>query len=291
MKGYIAPKIPTLSAARKSPALLKKMPRSWQKKAAAFAGFGLLGMLAFAGCGAGGENGDANGGLLYYGEGYATNDCADYPFCEPHLFGENGENYSDTIDASRITVAEARETLENAPLDIRAHFGGAGGGPFYIVYFTEADAFGFIRAKLEEAGLNFSVAPPEISVDLQSFLNERVYVKYFDAERRAGAAFITWGQNNMPFFSNGGDRLARRIEMDFAEQSENLNIGTFFNPDHTVFSRLESWELRQEDEENYTERREETLEERAEPARQALIDNLTAQAQEFIDRLRSDNVL
>ncbi|MCL2774908.1 MAG: hypothetical protein FWD71_16400 [Oscillospiraceae bacterium] len=51
VKKYAPPKYPTLTAANREPALLRKLPSRWQKNAAVVAAVGMLGVISLSSCG------------------------------------------------------------------------------------------------------------------------------------------------------------------------------------------------------------------------------------------------
>jgi hypothetical protein len=264
VKSYTPPSLPVLTDA--APELLKNMPRRWKKKAAVAACVGVIGMTAFAGCvieqfPERPHHGGAGGG----------SDAPDY-----FVYPTEG-----SIDAF-AAVELFRNQLETAELDIKTHYGGSGSGPFYVVYFTEQDAFNYIRAKLEAAGLNFGDTPPDVTVDLPGFFNDddKLGLDLYDGEKDVAVSHISYEQNNTPFFSWGGSNLSNEILKEFSQQLENTTVGIFYNPGAMV-GRGSEEEGRGFGEGWFIE----VTPERTEEARQALIDELTVQAQAFIEKL------
>jgi len=271
LKNYTPPQFPTLEAAQSTPELLKRMPHRWQKfsrKAAAVACVGIMSFTAFA----------------------------MFPL------------YASASGNSTFTFSVAQEQLETLELQLSTHHGGAGSGPFYVVRFTEQEAFGFIHAKLEAAGLDFSATPPDYSVSVPNqslhFFETDVDVGliYFDEARRVGLA-------------NGANVSAQRVVEAFAEKG--LTVGVFTNPSETVFDgmtarsdlqrsvwkehgdqSIDMWDWIFENldhpllaEEALNEIRDAAVAEAKEPARRALIKSLTSQTQSFIDQLQAEGIL
>lgn len=229
MKNYLSPNFPTLEQARENPDFLKTVPRRWRKKAAVLACAGFFGLAVFAGCG-------------------------------------SRQQY-----VPQFAETEIRAQLAISELNFgrRGSYGGDGSTPFYVAYFTEAEAWGLIRAHLEAAGLNFDATPPRhiISYTFTSTgfprrtRRARVGLDLFDEEKNVGVAFV---ENNFHA------RLASR-EFD----AEDMTVGVFFNAEESLEGFLSSPEafVGREDE-----------------ARQNLIERLEAQAETFLERLQSEGV-
>lgn len=267
VKSYTPPTLPSLESS--NPELLKKLPSRWQKKAAILAGLGVFGLLAFSGC-----------------DKYHDRARSRYE-----------QLAMQQLEAAQTALAAAHAQLETTTLDVRSHFGGGGSGPFYVVYFTEQEALAFIQAKLEAAGLNLSANAPGYEVNQGGWFD--LGLSLWDEQRRVGISHITWENNNQQFFSHGGDDLARRASQEFAQQHEDISVGVFFNPDEMLFG---SWDDMLEfglyhpwdenfDREEYETQRDKIIAERKEGGRQALIDNLTNQVQEFINSLQREGIL
>ena len=259
MEGYEAPKVPTLEEVRKNPAPLKKLPGRWAKNAAVVACVGILGVSALAGCmpnpSTAGQYYDENGETAYgNGNGY------------PVLYSGYEKNEYDV----RNTYYEEFDLIS-----FRLHNGGAGGAS-YIVYQTEQEVLGIIRAQLEAAGLNFSDVPPNHIVSLGVGLN------LFDAENNVAVALF--GGSTL-----SDEQRSRRVEyaaIDFASQTD-INIGAFYTPGYVVgaFGGWQWWNLEEpEDGDGQLELRQREL-------RANLVEGVTAQTQEFINFLRAEGIL
>jgi len=84
----------------------------------------------------------------------------------------------------------------------------------------------------------------------------------------------------------------------WGQRHNDISVGVFFNPDNILFSDWEAWNTFgfgqwSEDfgQDAYEALRDVIIIERTDDARQALIENLTAQVQEFINRLQTEGIL
>jgi len=243
VKSYTAPKLPTLSETRNDPALLKKLPSRWKKKAAVLACMALVGSVTLASC--------------------------DYYSLGLH-------------EQSEITQLQLEAALEAAELNIRTHTGGSGFGPFYVAHITEQEAFGIIRAQLEAAGLNFGATPPGYTVDKWA---ADFGIDLFDARNNVGISHISWADNNIAFFSHGGNWLAEEVAEAFAQQTDDISVGVFFNPGKFLGMTANAWD-RDENEEHQP-----PTEEAKEEAKVYLVENITAQVRDFIKLLHAQGVI
>jgi len=297
MKNYTPPKIPTLASARENPALLKNLPRRWQKTAVA----ACIGIIALSGC-------------TYQDETYFT----DVPYSYSASY-RSEEEIRIHLEAAQVAYAAARAQLDITELELHTHFGGSGAGPFYVVSFTEQEAFGFIRSKLEAEGFYFSAAPPDYSVNVPNVAWDAwtdyvdIGLIWYDAHKRVG---ITqqggWGPHRA--FAQASDIIEA-----FAEKGISVNI--IRNPGNGVFDGLEhrwnlfpqwveqnvpgftdywEWSRALRDEEGGREEyarlldqfdletgKAETIALRSEEERPNLIKNLEDQAQNIINRSRT----
>lgn len=257
IKNYIAPRLPTLEAAQKDPDLLKKLPSRWQKNlsktAAAFC-VGAVGMAMLTGA--------AHGGMVF-----------------------SARNNVAVGVQSRTTQnpAELRAHLETTNLNIRTHWGGSGYGPFYVAYFTEQEAFGFIRAKLEQAGLTFVDHPPSITAVAHGWLSggglsplEMEFgVELFDENKNIGIVNM---RNMQPWhYISVADVTAafNALEKDmtfrvFYNRGENVGQGS---PDFSFMQHIP------------------VTEETRENARLRLITNLERQVEQFVLYLQNLKIL
>jgi hypothetical protein len=293
MKNYIPPNLPTHENANKN--LLKKLPSRWQKKAAIFACAGFVGMVALAGCNNNAPHHEDNLPPRNTPIRVTPSPLPIYPTPPP----ETDEEIRARIEAATEAFENIRTRLETAEITVvrrerMLHGGGAGGGgapPIYVAHFTEQEVWGFFRTKLEAEGLYFNI---ESTSDFGYELD------LFDARNRVGILFAgTQGIDS---------RSIWRDWQAFERQYNDIIVGVFFNHEEemTTYS-LELWDWEQEwfDERGYFDDElnhlfyweeygvalEEFRVERAEESRQALINNLTEQVQNFITRLQQEGVL
>jgi hypothetical protein len=281
IKNYSVPDFPNLQNARESSLVkseLKKFPSRWQKKTVILSCVGLIGLAAFAGCTTEYVNDTHHGG---------AGDPAPFYVTQP-----TEEETRSRLQTAIEEFASFRERLETGELDIRAHYGGSGAGPFYVATFTEQEAFGFMRAALEAAGLNFSDAPPDSTVQVEGWVSAGglmhtifdVGIDFFDAERNVGVA-QTGTQGMHQSFS------LEDVVNEFAQL--NITVAALRNPSETVIDWGELPERWSEDfdEETYNSQRDELIAARTDEARQNLINEMTTQTQNFIDRLQDEGIL
>jgi len=287
LKTYTAPNLPTLSTAQKNQALLKKLPMRWQKKAAVVACVGIIGLSSFSA-----------------------------PFTNTAYASEKAySTYSADIQTP-LSVAEALEQLKTADIEIRAHYGGSGAGPHYVAYITEQEVFSFIRAMLEEAGLDFSTTPPDYSIEVDEWwgpLGKPLGLDLYDDEKNVAVSFI--GEKGRSIVTS-----SRQIVESFMEQF-GLTTGVFRNLGESAFDDLternkwmellweehgdgddgnwqKKWALSDEfrddpifGEKAYEAMRDRVFAENESDYRKILIENLTTLTQTFIDRLEGDGIL
>jgi hypothetical protein len=211
------------------------------------------------------------------------------------------------------SLQAARAALDTAELRLSGHWGGSGYGPIYVVHFTEQEVAGFIRAKLENAGLTFDGEASNYSVDVEYFVEHwmgydlrNIELNLFDEEKRVGVVFSTRGNE--------------RVIHEAFEQDENITAAVFHNPNVRLFGGtdwknrriVDMWlELNPEGErwgreiwdwwseygndealeEEYQTYIAERIAEAETSARTTLIENLTTQVQRFINRLQTEGVL
>ena len=253
IESYTAPKIPTFG--EDNSAMLKKLPSRWKTNAKVLACIGIMGTVTLAGC-------------LQNSTASNTQNT-----CDP--------TYNGQIDYAGYTQDE---------LVLRMHTGGGGAGPFYVVHLTEQEALGIIRQRLEDAGLNFNFAIPDFTVDWEwGDWGPNLGVDLFDCERNVAVTNISWNDNNIPFFSHGGNWLADEAARIFEEQFGDVSFGVFFNPSRSLgMARDWIWH----DDENWEEVvYDPPSAETKALAREFLVERLTFQTQAFIDRLRADGII
>jgi len=191
VESYEAPKIPTFG--EDNSAMLKKLPKRWQKNAKVLACIGIMGTVTLSSLA--------------------------FPFA--NVPSENGEQ--------RGYVAEYSGYNE-FDLTIRTHIGGAIGIPFYVVYLTEQEALGIIQTKLEEAGFNFGAIPPEYTVNPWSaheFWRPHIGLDLFDKERNVAISKVSIDASTQRFMPTGS-AFAEMVAEEFAKQTD-IPIGVFFS--------------------------------------------------------------
>ncbi|MCL2445270.1 MAG: hypothetical protein FWD06_00655 [Oscillospiraceae bacterium] len=190
-------------------------------------------------------------------------------------------DYPSDVTAPYVRTQETAPAANYSELDfeVRMNHGGTGVA-WYVVHLTEQEMQGIILAQLEDAGLSFGANPPSYAVndDEENRWRPRIGLDLFDEQRNTAAAFIGWEENNRHFVSWGGDRLARETAERFAELTD-MPIGVFYNPDKRMNSR---WV----DDERVTPTREE-----AAMHVPALVANLNAQTQAFVELLQREGIL
>jgi len=285
LKNYDAPNFPTLKNARENRAMLKKIPSRWQKKTAIMACAGFFGLVALAGC-------------AQHVSFASTGDF--HPHVELHHGGAGGfvpfyvtqpteEEIRARLETAAEVYADFRAQLETSELNLHAHYGGSGAGPFYVVRFTEQEAFGFMRAMMEAAGLHFNAAPPDYSVEVEDWFTGGGFsfgLDLFDLERNVAITNVNLDGTRMLDFN--------QIAEAFAKQHSDITVGVFRNPGTTVMDWSEHMEIFSHGwwgNENYGAERDEIIAPRTDEARQNLIASLTAQTQQFIDFLHSEGIL
>jgi len=266
VEAYKRLNIPTFENNNSS--LLKKLPLRWQKNAKIAAGMGLIGAFALSGC------------VTVAGETQLNTEGVRPNKIEHNLQYTQG-SYSGYSEADLL---------------VRIHTGG-GGASAYMVHLTEQEAFGIIRARLEAAGLVFDEKPPKetkLTFDepKQTYYDEvdwylrhtLDYVKLdlFDAQKEVGVAHVSWLGSSRSFMPDER-MIARRIEEEFAEQTDDIIVGAFYNPGRGVGGTewTDAGELKLIPPSN----------EEVEEARPILVRQLINQADKFILHLQSEGIL
>ena len=138
------------------------------------------------------------------------------------------------------------------------HGGGHHLAPQYVVYLTEQETLGVIRAQLEEAGLNFGGEPPLLST-LSEFWGEDSFANLFDEERRVAVIVC--------------DAVHERERFLLLEQQySDITFGVFPQAQRMRFHAPPS-------------------EEEIERVRKQRDDYITQRLQEFIERLENEDIL
>jgi len=193
---YRSPEIPTFGD--NSPALLKKLPKRWQHNAKVIACMGMIGMgtIALSSC----DSSDSYSNMRY-----------ESLYSEQHDYSYNLQE----------------------DLYLRFHTGGAGAGPFYVVYLTEQEALGIIRAQLEAVGLNFNDTPPRrhgVNINrYHAWRGRRLGLDLFDKENNVAIAqLLVWDINLLP--REDKSISANAIAREFNGQRHGISVGVFYNP-------------------------------------------------------------
>jgi len=328
VKNYEPPKLPTLNETRQNPTILKNLPSRWQRNTAVLSCLGIAGMLTLSGCYFLDDiTGTHHGGTAAFPI-YVNRPTEQDASGAVHQMNPISTSYNPTTQDTEDYVDYtgnadyAYTQMEPQELNLRLHTGGSGSGPFYVVHLTEQEAQSIIRAQLESAGLRFNDTPPSLTpspdpvhpYDRFGIDAEQLGLNLFDEERGVAVAHISWDNNNIQFFSHGGSHTAELIAEEFAQLIDDISVGVFFNPGlHLGESRewLERnlyWALHGAENSRYAAERERqqelaeqlqqqldehespTPEQKAE-AREVLIEQLTAQVQEFLDLLRSQGIV
>ncbi|MCL2578206.1 MAG: dockerin type I repeat-containing protein [Defluviitaleaceae bacterium] len=274
VENYKPPTLPTFAEARGNSALLRNLPTRWKKKATVFACAGIIGMAAFS----------------------------------------SFANAAEPETRTEVTIEATQDPHETAGLTVRIHHGGSSGVPFYVAYFTEQEALGIIREKLEFAGLNLNAVPPEYIAnvrDMWTGLPVLVGLELFDEEKDVAIAYMR--ETRMP---GDAEWLAKEVSKMFELiMDSDITVGVLHSPGEQLQAKNEYWNLfsyLSGDDEYQNEhlvkyisevrellarRKEEgceTLEEALqilEESRQVLINKLAEQVQNFIDSLYEKGIL
>ena len=250
VESYEAPKIPTLSD--DNTAALKKLPSRWQKNAKVIACIGLMGTLTLSNLA--------------------------FPFA------------ASPVETAEITtppaVTASYNGYSNFELELRLHHGGAGGA-WYVVHLTEQEVFGFIRKRLEAAGLTFGATPPNYIAVTRETISGFDSVRYEDGVRVLNFGLNLFDENRNVAIAHIGERrhLRERVIVSFAEQTEDIAVGVFYTPTSNLGS---SWEWCEETEGIIN--REPSAEE-VTSAGIAMKEHLTTQIDNFISRLQFEGIL
>jgi len=251
MQDYSSPVYP--SRAEQPAAALKKLPVRWVKNAAVLACIGVLGLGALAGCaspvpmGARCDDGSHGVGAVYQeGGGW---------------YAENGRTFD---------------------VEVRAHWGGSGAGPFYVAYLTEQEALGIIRNRLCEAGACFDAPVPDyVAVAETDWSEVSARLRLFDARTRQGLVFPApnwWDE--FRFFDISPEAIEGALQREFTRRFD-ISATFMQNPGESMCDG--EWWF-QEDEPTFTK-------EEKQEAGQILEARLLRQIDSFIAQLRAAGML
>jgi hypothetical protein len=165
------------------------------------------------------------------------------------------------------------------------HGGGANSSPFYVVYFTEQEAFGIIRSQLEQAGLRFDATPPGYTVDwsgtgggFRSY-EETINLGLFDSERNVAIS------NPRRYWDN------EEVVESFEKQNSDITFGVLSNPKNLTALDANNWQEDENGEWHRIEPTEEEIRNEKDRLRPELEEQLTAQVQDFIKLLQEKGIL
>jgi hypothetical protein len=206
VKSYTPPQIPTLEQIKNDSAFLKQMPIRWRKSAAVLAAISVAGAALLAGC-------------------------SDEPL-DDFIPPQDSETTA-TDDPNYVLYVPTAHELE-----FRLHSGGSGSA-VYIVHFTEAEALGMIRSRLEAAGLRFGAAVPDVVAGDDLWEEAAVTLDLYDEVRDVAIALMTWEQNNINFFRHGDGH--QDVQREFEELIDS-HVGVFYVEGHfAADTRDEDW--------------------------------------------------
>ena len=202
---YNPPAYPTRAA--KPAYILKKLPVRWAKNSAIIACVGALSLGALTGCDVqvaqtAERCGDGTHGVGAIAASPQTGD----------WYAENGREYD---------------------VEVRAHWGGSGAGPFYVAYLTEQEALGIIRNRLCEAGICFDAPVPNYVATAETPWSEATAtLALYDERTGLGIVFpATWWDEFRWGISH--EQIEGALRQDFAQR---FNIPAIFmqNPGEGV---------------------------------------------------------
>ena len=265
VKCYKPPMLPSLK--NSDPQQLKILPSRWKKNAAVVTCLGFACALTLSGC---------IGESRYYSNVY------DLSYFNHHHGGAPSAPFYVT-NPTEHEVAQLITQLETANLELGLTWGGEASGPIYVVYITEGEALNFIRAKLEAHGLNFSTTPPPNTSLIER--HQQIEFDLYDKDKGVAITKLDWSHSSFgPPFS--GDWFARNFEEGFDDETNDITVKAFYAPLQSVYNGLPSWH--DDYDPDYIP---EITPDMKEAARPILIENLTAQVNEFINWLKNEGIL
>ena len=222
VQSYSPPAYPT--RAEKPAAMLKKVPARWAKNAAVIACLGAMGLGLLAGCITEPESPaapceDGNHGVS-----------VTYPY------GDNGyappDGYPPYEDGRCTPYLEAGREFD---IEVRAHWGGSGAGPFYVAYLTEQEALGIIRNRLCEAGICFDAPVPNYvaTADTEWSAEVTARLALFDERTRQGIVFPASWWEELRWGMMTHEELVEALQQDFRERF-NLSVAFLSNPGESI---------------------------------------------------------
>jgi len=226
-----------------------------------------------------------------------TDEVTTPPVTEPPTPPETDEITAPPVDA------------DVSGLTFKMHVGGTGFAS-YVVYFTEQEALGIIKANLEQAGFNFGATPPNYTAVGQygygtdEFL-PKIPLSLFDDKKNVAIANISWENNNQPFRYHGGSEFARDAKKEFEEKAQedgkDIKFGVFYSQGKAV-GYANSWGGADDDDKwkdfDYLSYLQNPTEEQKEKVRQAKLSalptveaSLNKQIEDFIKLMQEDGIL
>jgi len=167
-------------------------------------------------------------------------------------------------------------------VEVRAHWGGSGAGPFYVAYLTEQEALGIIRNRLCQAGICFDAPVPNYTATTETDWSAEMSaaLSLFDERTRQGIVFPApnWW-NEFPFFDVSPEQIERALQQDFTRR---FHISATFmqNPGESIGDY--DWNL--ETEPIFTEKE-------IQEAGEILNEWLLFQIDTFLEHLRREGIL
>ena len=193
------------------------------------------------------------------------------------------------LGTTALTGCSVSQNVEPAPTiycpDL--HYGGAGGGPLYVVHLTEQEALEMIRNQLEEVGLNLNEVLSPYNVIVEGIYEEGfdggephrlfqngIEMHLLDEENEIGIVTHRWGwalDGTCTIETN------ERIVQRFLDEHDIL-VGVFFRGRIHI-----GWDDNGRDLEEY--------EDEIAQAMISLENELTDQIQDFIAQLREEDII
>jgi len=282
---YSQPRYPTYDEARLDPTLLKKLPSRWKQNMGALACIGLLGMSTiFGGCSCvlNNETNPLNPKYPEYpnGPGYTNDNGNGYK-----NGNDNGNGYTNGNNNGYENGNNSNQPYFVIPTGGGFHFGGSGGPPVYVVYFTEQEALEVIKNKAEYLGLSMRDVPPDISVvvrewDSQWAPQHEIRLDLFNEKNNIAFAHVA-GSNWW-----WSEEIARIAQDAFDAKDGDLAVGVFHGTTEGFFEQ----ELIYDEWGEFYSTRSPTIEERKEIGKR-LKQHLTAQVREIIEWLQAEGII
>jgi len=196
--------------------------------------------------------------------------------CNIHQGVHHGGEGGAPIYVANPTENEVLGQIQNKSfLDNRnycqIHHGGFSGAPLYVAYLSEQEALGIIRQELERVGIGFMSDTQGYAVEFVDPLgweedSNVIEVNLLSAVNNIAISIINPNDFLIPWMRFDMTGITDLINNEFVQNYPHLAIGLFCNPEIWHFRNIED-------------------------ARAELRENITLQAQEFINHLRENGVL